>query len=123
VLAYPIELRVAVAAYHEACGSSAETAAEFGCSESWVRRLVQRQRETGSLETLPLRRPDTSKLDAQDLERLRLLIEAKPDLTLAEYAEALGKKVGPPTILRARRKLGYSRKKRPSTPRSSSVLT
>ena len=110
-MAYPIEFRVAVAAYHESYGSSAETAEEFGCSESWVRRLVQRQRETGSLETLPLQRPNTSKLDAQDMERLRQLIEEKPDLTLADYADALRTKVTPPTILRARRKLGYSRKK------------
>ena len=38
--------RVAVANAYEECGSSAEVAAAFGCSESAVRRLIQRRRRT-----------------------------------------------------------------------------
>ena len=44
---YPIEFRIAVAAAYDECGSSIEVAELFGCSESWVRRLVQRREATG----------------------------------------------------------------------------
>jgi transposase len=117
-MAYAMELRVAVARAYEECGSSIEVAELFGVSQSWVRRLIQRQRETGSLAPRPPRQPDTSKLDEQDLERLRQLIERKPDLTLAELAEQLQQKVSIPTIWRATRRLGLSLKKRPGMPAS-----
>ena len=48
-MAYPMEFRVLVAAAYDECGSSIEVAEEYGCSESWVRRLVRRRRTTGSL--------------------------------------------------------------------------
>lgn len=117
-MAYPIEFRLAVARAYEACGSSTEVAEEFNCSASWVRRLVQRERETGSLEPRPPQRPDTSKLDDADLEHLRKLIIEKPDMTLGQLAAALDGKVSEPTILRARRKLGFTRKKSQSMPPS-----
>jgi transposase len=122
-MAYAMEFRLAVATAHEACGSSAEVAEAFNCSESWVRRLMQRERATGSLEPKPPRRPDTSKLDEADLDKLRALITQKPDMTLAELAAALDDKVSVPTVLRARRKLGFTRKKSPSTPPSRTVPT
>jgi DNA-directed RNA polymerase specialized sigma24 family protein len=39
---YPMEFRIAVTAAYDECGSSIEVAELFGCSESWVRRLIQR---------------------------------------------------------------------------------
>jgi transposase len=122
-MAYSMEFRLAVATAYEACGSSIEVAEEYHCSESWVRRLVQRERETGSLEPRPPKRPDTSKLDEADLDRLRTLITQKPDMTLGELAAALGNKVSEPTILRARRKLGFTRKKSRSTPQNKTGRT
>lgn len=117
-MAYAMELRVAVARAYEDCGSSIEVAEMFGVSESWVRRLIQRQRESGSLAPRPPHQPDTSKLDQQDLEQLRKLIERKPDLTLSELAEQLDRKVSVPTVWRATQRLGLSLKKRPATPPS-----
>jgi transposase len=114
-VAYPIEFRVLVAAAYDECGSSVEVAEEYGCCESWVRRLVQRRRKTGSLEPLTPKRPDTRKLDDDDLEQLRALIAAKPDMTLAELAEALGNKASVPTVWRATQALGLPLKKKPST--------
>ena len=73
-MAYPMEFRVAVAASYDEHGSSIEVADLFGCSESWVRRLIQRREATGSLEPLTPKRPDTRKLDDGDLARLRTLI-------------------------------------------------
>jgi transposase len=115
-MAYPMEFRLAIVTAYEACGSSIEVAEEYHCSASWVRRLVQRERETGSLEPKPPQRPDTSKLDEADLDRLRELITQKPDMTLGELAAELNNKVSQPTVLRARRKLGFTRKKSLSTP-------
>ncbi len=113
-----MEFRRAVAVAHEASGSSLEVAREFGCSESWVRRLMQRERETGSLAPRPIKLPDNNKLDDEDLATIARLIDERPDIQLGELAEALSKKVSVPTLSRATRKLGYSRKKRRSTPRS-----
>jgi len=102
-MAYSMDFRRAVARAYDECGSSDEVAADFDCSASWVRRLIQRRRATGSLEPLPPRRPDNNKLDDADLQRLRSLIAGTPDLTLAELAEALGGKAGVTTVWRATR--------------------
>lgn len=122
-MAYPIEFRVLVAAAYDECGSSIEVAEEYGCSESWVRRLVQRRRESGSLAPITPKRSDTRKLDDNDLEHLRTLIAAKPDMTLAELAEALGHKASVPTVWRATQALDLPLKKRPSTPPSRTGRT
>lgn len=117
-MAYSMEFRRAVARAHEECGSSKEVAEQFGCSESWVRRLVQRQRETHSLEPRPIKLPDNNKLHEQELNLIRRLISQKPDMTLGELAEALGNKVSIPTVWRATQRLGMSFKKSPSMPAS-----
>lgn len=111
-MAYSMDFRRVVAAAYEACGSSAEVAAEFGCCAAWVRRLAQRQRETGSLAPKPLKLPDNTKLKEKDLEELRNLIAAKPDMTLGELAAALTTKVSVATVHRATKKLGLPLKKK-----------
>ena len=122
-MVYPMEFRILVAAAYDECGSSIEVAEEYGCCESWVRRLVQRRRKNGSLAPLTPKRPDKRKLDDDDLERLGALIAAKPDMTLAELAEALGNKASVPTVWRATQALGLPLKKRPSTPPSRTGRT
>jgi len=117
-MAYPMQFRVLVAAAYDECGSSIEVAEQYGCSESWVRRLVQRRAATGSLEPLTPKRPDNRKLDEDDLVQLCQLITDKPDMTLGELAEALNQKVSVPTIWRATQALDLPLKKRPSTPPS-----
>ena len=54
---YSMEFRIEVAAAYDQCGSSIEVAEEKGCSESWVRRLIQQRTATGSLAP---KRPDRS---------------------------------------------------------------
>jgi transposase len=117
-MAYAMEFRKAVAKAYDECGSSIEVAEQFDCSESWVRRLIQRRRVTDSLEPLPARRPDNRKLQEPELERLRKLIDDKPDMTLAELAAALGGGVSVPTVWRGTRRLGLTLKKSPRTPPS-----
>lgn len=122
-MAYPMVFREAVARAYDECGSSIEVAEQFGCSESWVRRLIQRRRETGSLAPLPMHVPDNRKLDDDDLDRLEKLIRQTPDMTLAELAEALDDKVSVPTVWRATQTLGLTLKKSPSTPPSKIAPT
>jgi putative transposase len=117
-MTYSIEFRRAVAAAYEDSESSAEVAERFACSESWVRRLIQRQRETGSLEPRPPQLPNNFKLDEAELAELGELITAKPDMTLEELAAALSKKVSVSTVHRATKKLKLTLKKSPSTPRN-----
>src|SRR5687768_11901862 len=112
-MTYPIEFRIAVADDYDVTGSSIETAETFHCSESWVRRLIQRRRETGSLEPKPARLPNNSKLDERDLDGLAALIARRPDMTLAELAAALDGKVSVPTVWRATQALGLPLKKDP----------
>jgi len=120
-MAYAMEFREAVARAYDECGSSIEVAEQFNCSESWVRRLIQRRRETGSLAPRPRRLPNNNKLDDADLKRLRKLILQTPDMTLAELAEALDNKVSVPTIWRATQALKLPLKKSPLTPPSRIV--
>ena len=115
-MAYPMEFRRLVAAAYDACGSSADVAAQYGCSEAWVRRLIQRRRERGSLEPLPPRLPDNTLLKEEDLAELAALIARQPDMTLQELADALTKKVSVPTVYRAAEKIKHPLKKSPSTP-------
>ena len=120
---YPMQFRIAVARHYEESGSSIETADVMGCSESWVRDLIKRQRETGSLDVLPSTRKYESKLGEDDLVNLARLIDEKPDMTLGELAEKLENKASVTTIWRATKKLDYTLKKRPSMPRSRTDLT
>src|SRR2546421_465079 len=122
-MAYSIEFRRAVAAAYEECDSSTEVAERFACSESWVRRLIQRQRETGSLAPRPPQLPNNFKLDKSELGELGQLIAARPDMTLEELAAALSKKVSVSTVHRATKKLKLTFKKSPSTPPSRTGRT
>jgi len=115
-MAYPMEFRIEVAAAYDECGSSLQVAVEKGCSESWVRRLIQRRSETGSLSPRTPNRSGTRKLDEDDLTRLRRLIDDKSDMTLGELAEALKHKASVPTIWRAVEAQGLTLKKRPAMP-------
>jgi transposase len=118
-MAYSMDFRIAVARAYDECGSSTEVAEQFGCSESWVRRLIQRQRERGTLEPLPSARQDDQRTyDDADEQTIRELIKSKPDATLAEVAEALGKLAHPCTVSRTLARLNLPRKKSPRTPPS-----
>jgi len=120
-MAYPMEFRRLVAAAFDACGSSIDVAEEFGCSEAWVRRLIQRRRESGSLAPRPPKLPDNTILKEDDLAELAALIAQKPDMTLEELAAALTQKVSIATVFRAAEKIRHPLKKSRSMPPSSSA--
>ena len=122
-MAYPMEFRKAVAAAYDEWGSSLEVAEQFHCSEAWVRRLIQRRREDGTLAPRPLKPPDNRKLKDKELAELARLIDQSPDMTLQELADRLETKVSLATVHRATRRLKLSLKKSPSTRPSRSGRT
>lgn len=98
---------------YDGCGSSIDVAEPFGCCESWVRRLIQNRRERGTLEPLTTARHDDQRShDDADERAIRELIKHKPDATLAEVAEAIGKAVHPGTVSRTLSRLNLPRKKK-----------
>lgn len=118
-MAYSMDFRRAVAAAYDECGSSIEVAEQFGCSESWVRRLIQQRRERGTLEPLTTARHDDQRsYDDADEKAIRELIKRKPDATLAEVAEAIGKPAHPATVSRTLKRLNLPRKKSLPMPRN-----
>lgn len=123
-MAYSMDYRRAVARAYDEGGSSIEVAEQFGCSQSWVRRLVQRRRERGTLEPRTTARRDDQRTygDADEL-KIRGLIRDRPDATLAEVAEALGKAAHPGTVSRTLTRLGLPRKKSRRTPPSRTGRT
>lgn len=123
-MAYSMDFRRAVALAHDECGSSIEVAEQFNCSESWVRRLIQQRRERGTLEPLTTARHDDQRsYDDADERAIRELIKHKPDATLAEVAEAMGKPVHPATVSRTLKRLNLPRKKSPLPPPSKIART
>ena len=123
-MAYSMDYRVAAARAYDECGSSVEVAEQFGCSASWVRRLVQRRRERGTLGPgSSARRGDQRAYDDADEAKIRELIKSRPDATLAEVAEALAKPASPASVSRTLKRLDLPRKKSPRTPPSGAGPT
>jgi transposase len=90
-----------------------EIAEQFGVSTSWIRRLLQRRRESGSVAAHKRggRRP--SKFSGRKLEKLKELLDAQPDATLAEFRDQCGVKASLTSVFRALDRLGARRKKSP----------
>jgi transposase len=119
-----MEFRQRVAQEHDESGSSKEVAKENQCSESWVRKLIQNRRERGTLEPLTTaRHGDQHTYDDADERAIRELIKNKPDATLVEVAEAIGKPVHIGTVSRTLKRMNLPRKKSPRTPPSKIAPT
>ncbi len=109
-------------------GASCRAAAQrFGVAASTAITWVQLWRQTGSVRPRPQGGDHRShRLEAHAAEILAL-VEAAPDVTLAEIADHLRKTCGlvvaPSTIWRLLDRHGMSFKKKPHTPASSSGLT
>ena len=93
-------------------GSLRQIARRFLVSLSFITRLLQRYRSTGSPEPKPHGGGHPAALGPQDMERLRELVAKQPDATLEELRARLGVACSHMAISRALRKLGLSRKKK-----------
>jgi transposase len=111
--AISLDLRVRLFEARQAGETTAEVADRFAVSPAFVRRLMQRHRETGSLAPSSARRGPTPRL-ADQSDQLRRLNAEHPDLTPAEVRDRLGVPVSPLTVWRMLRRLGLTFKKSPS---------
>jgi transposase len=114
--AISMDLRVRIFEARRAGETTAEVADRFAVSPAFVRRLLQRHRETGSLAPKATPRGPKPALAAH-ADALRELARREPDLTPAEARDRLGVAVGPLTVWRMPRRLGLTFKKsRPGRP-------
>jgi transposase len=110
--AYSMDLRERVVAACDAGdGTREQIAARFSVSVSWVRDLLKRRRETGSIAPKPRGGGRAPAFDGAAAERLREAVKADGDATLVELAEAAGVACSPSVVHRALRRLGITRKK------------
>jgi transposase len=112
---YSLDLRTRVLAAVDAKdGTRAAIAARFQVSTAWIRRLVQRRRQTGSIAPRPHAGGPAPALGPDHHDRLRALVAQQPDATLAELRDRLAAPVGRMTVARALKALRLPLKKSPS---------
>jgi len=114
--AFSLDLRERVLADCDAGHSNDEVARKYHVSASWIRRLKQRRRETGSIEPCVRRMPPPRLMAHAD--RLQDLVEQRPDATLRELREALGVQASLPSLCRALQRLRLTVKKKSCAPLS-----
>jgi transposase len=93
--AYSIDLRQKVVdAYAKGDVSQRDLAKNFGIALSCVQNLLKRYRESGSVAPKQRTQQTATKLNAEQLDALRKLVEEQPDATLAELCERLQQETG-----------------------------
>jgi transposase len=120
--AISMDLRVRIFDARQSGDPTSEVAERFAVSPAFVRRLMQRYRDTGSLAPSTGRRGPHPAL-ADHTDRLRQLNAERPDLTPAEIRDRLGVSVAPLTVWRMLRRLGLTFKKSPSGRPSGTART
>jgi transposase len=111
--AYSYDLRERVVrACDEGRGTRPQVADLFGVSTAWIRRLLQRRRETGSFAAKPPAGGPPRKMTPDRCNRLAVLVTEQPDATLAELRDRLGAPVHRSTVGRALARLGLPVKKK-----------
>ena len=108
---YSLDLRQRVT---NACDSGlppAAVATRFAVSVAWVYRLIQRRRDTGSIEPRKQTKFRGRTLSRDEEVRLVALIAACPDATLAELQAALPTRAALSTLWRVIDRLGLTTKK------------
>jgi transposase len=107
-------------AYVAGQGTLRELAVRFDVSVAWAWKISSAHKKTGSMERQPQVRHGRS--SRVDIERVKQLLDARPDLTLRGLKEALaeaGAPVSQSHLWRVVRALGYRLKKSRSTPPSA----
>jgi transposase len=122
---YSVDLRERVVRAVEAGASRRATAAKFEVSVSFVVKLLQRWRRRGTVQPDRIGGGKRSAL-AGHAARVRALVAAEPDLTIAELRSRLaaeGIQASPSGIGRFLAAEGLTRKKSRSTPPSRTGRT
>jgi transposase len=118
--AYSMDLRERVLKAWEASGDADDVAATFRVSRAWVHRLAQLHRDTGSIAPRKQTKFRSRVLAGQE-ERLKALINATPDATLAELRETLPTTAALSTLWLEIDRLGLTVKKNRTRRRAASI--
>lgn len=118
-----MKLRAAVLRARAEGRTYEEVAALLGIGRATVNRILRLQRETNSLEPRARGGGNVSPIHDHVAELLAKIVSETPDATVAELAEMLMRCSGITTsrsgVTRALARLGFSRKKSPSSRRSA----
>jgi transposase len=117
--AYSMDLRKRVIEAWDEGQTIAQVSKQFRVSTSFVEKLQQRRRESGTLEPKPHGGGRQPLLSPAHDETLRALLTAKPDTTLAELRERLGIKVHLSTLWYRLQRLDLTFKKNTDRGRAS----
>jgi transposase len=117
---YSIEFRQEVLADCDAGMGTMAVAIKRRVSESWVRRLKQRRRETGEIAARPPKKKTLPKWMAY-ADQLHALVREQPDITLGELRDELGIEISLQTLSVALRTLKYTFKKKCAAQRNRIV--
>lgn len=122
----PEDLRERIVKRYESGKDAGEVSGHFEVSERSVYRYVKWAREGGGLAPKPVG-GSQSIVEREGLEKtLRSLVKEDSEVSLSVYASRLEQRTGvvisTPRMCRALQRLGLTRKKRPSNPRSAMRL-
>ena len=120
--AYSMDLRERVLQDCDGGVATRQVATKYRVSESWVRRLKQRRRESGEVAPRRAGNKQPAKWLAS-ADQLQQLVAAQPDATLEELRQQLGTTLSVQTLSRALRVLRLTIKKKSFMPRSKIVPT
>jgi transposase len=111
--AHSMDLRERVAAAIDRKeGSQRQIAQRFAVPLSFVVRLLQHRKATGSLELTEHHAHRSRALDAAARVRLRKLVQEHPDATLGKYVAMGSFHCHPATLWRTLRRMGLTRKRK-----------
>ena len=109
---YSMDLRQrVVAACDRGDATRDQIAARFSVSVSWIRDLMKRRRETGSIAPRPHGGGRAPAFAGEAADRLREAVRADSGATLAELARKAGVVCCPSAVHRALSRAGVTRKK------------
>jgi len=106
--AYSLDLRKRVLRAWDSGLNVYQVAAKYEVSRAWVHRLVQRRRESGSIEPRKQTRFRRRSLSAVQEEHLVALVVARPDATLVELQAALATRAALSTLWRILGRRGFT---------------
>jgi len=108
---YDLRERV-VRACLQCLGTRVAIARMFDVSTRWIRKLLQRLRQTGSFAARPPSGGPTPKLTPRHEQRLIAAVHKRPDATLAQLRQACGAPVSKQAIAQHLQKLRLGRKRK-----------
>jgi len=115
-MTYSMDLRERVVpACDEKRGSRQHIAKLYGVSTAWIRRLLQRRRERGTIAPKPHGGGRRPKIAGRKLDRLKELVQQQPDATLVELRDRCGVDASIMAVHRALERLESRFKKSRST--------